>query len=76
MIVNQQVVDGLDVFLKEHLEADIVAEIARRLNISSERAFSRYFESSLPARIEAGEYGIQYLPADYLADEVLRHNKP
>lgn len=72
MNVTKQTIQELDSFLKEHLEADVVALIAQRLDVASDKALAIYFSSALPEKIENGEHGIQYLSAEYLADEVIR----
>lgn len=72
MNVTAQTIEGLDAFLKEHLEADIVAQLAEQLDISPAEAMKRYFESPLATAIEEGRYGMQYLDASYLAAEVMK----
>lgn len=72
MNVTKKTLEGLDEFLKEHLEADIVAILVQRLDVSSADALSLYYNSNLSEKINKGEYGIQYLAPEYLADELLK----
>lgn len=55
----------------ERQEADIVACLAEKMNVSAEEALMTYYESELASLIEQGELGIQYLSPEYLADEIL-----
>ena len=72
MKVGAETLAGLDAFLKEHLEADVIACIAERGGVSASEAMDVYFSSRIAHAIEEGALGLQYLPADYLADEVLK----
>ena len=72
MNVNENTVKRLGSFLIERQEADIVAVLARKMNATADEALLTYYESDLALKIEQGELGIQYLPAEYLADEVLK----
>lgn len=72
MNVTEKTLAGLDDFLKEHLEADIIAIIAERRSISPAEAMRLYYGSPLSESIESGTYGMQYLDATYLAEEILK----
>lgn len=72
MQITERTLEGLDSFLKEHLEADIVARVADSLGIPSAQAMRVYYTSPIAPIVEAGEYGAQYLDASYLADEVIK----
>ena len=72
MNVNENTVKRLGSFLIERQEADIVAVLARKMNATADEALLTYYASDLALKIEQGELGIQYLPAEYLADEVLK----
>lgn len=72
MNVTENTVKNLDDFLIERQEADIVACLADKMNVSTEEALTTYYESDLAIKLEQGELGIQYLPPDYLADEVIK----
>lgn len=71
--ITDELLEGLEDVRRESLEADIVAGIARRLDISSADAMRIYFSSRLCAQIEEGAYGIQYLDASYLVDDLFEH---
>lgn len=75
MNVNENTVKNLGSFLIEHQEADIVACLAQKMNASVGEALLTYYRSDLAPKIEQGELGIQYLPAEYLAEEVLKREK-
>ena len=70
--MNQAVIDQLGGILIEKLEADIVAIIGEKLDIPVDEALGRYYGSALARLIEEGAYGVQHLPAPYLADELLK----
>lgn len=70
---NEHTVESLDSFLKEHVEADVAFCIAEQLGVSSEEAMDIYYQSRIAEVVEGGSLGAQYLPASYLAEEVLRH---
>ena len=72
MKITAQTIEGLDTFLKEHLEADVVEIIANRLKLPVEKAFEIYFNSRISGMIEEGKFGIQYLSPEYLAEEILK----
>ena len=72
MDVTEKTIAGLSGFLKEQQEADIVSIIAQRRGISANEALDLYFGSRIPQLIAEGAYGIQYLSAEYLADEALK----
>lgn len=72
MNVNENTVKSLGSFLIERQEADIVAILARKMNATADEALLTYYASDLALKIEQGELGIQYLSAEYLADEVLK----
>lgn len=76
MNVNENTVKNLGSFLIEHQEADIVACLAEKMDATADEALLTYYRSDLAPKIEQGELGIQYLPAEYLADEVLKREKP
>ena len=72
MNVNEDTVKSLGSFLIERQEADIVAILEKKTTATADEALLTYYESDLALKIEQGELGIQYLPAEYLADEVLK----
>ncbi len=70
MNVTQDMVDKLGDVRKVRLEAEIVDELASRLALSPEEAMERYFASDLAKMVEDNEFGVRYLDASYLVDEV------
>ena len=70
MNVTQDMVDKLGDVRKVRLEAEIVDELASRLALSPEEAMERYFASDLAKMVEDNEFGVRYLDASYLLDEV------
>lgn len=72
MNVTRDTLANLDSFLKERLEADIVATVANRLGLSAKRALTLYYDSELAKKINEGKYGEQYLAPEYLAEELIK----
>lgn len=72
MRVTEEILAQLEPLLKEQLEADIISIIAERLEVSPGEAMSVYYRNPLAQQIEEGAWGMQYLDASYLADEVLK----
>jgi len=70
-------IDGgqLEAILKESLEKDITTLLAERLEIPVREAMDLYYRSKLSHQIDSGAYGIQYLDAAYLVDDLLE-NEP
>ena len=56
-------------------ECDIVAELSSRFGISIKSAMDRYYRSRLAASISEGAYGVQWLSAGYLVEDLLA-NEP
>ncbi|GHV85306.1 hypothetical protein AGMMS50230_09140 [Spirochaetia bacterium] len=65
----------LESIRKESLEKDIIAIIANKAGIGTREAMDIYFHSKLSTQIDGGVYGIQYLDARYLADDLME-NEP
>ena len=75
MTVDSQKAAALESLLREHLDADIVAGLASRFDLSVEDAMARYYRSRLAASVNEGTYGVQYLSAGYLIEDLLA-NEP
>jgi hypothetical protein len=60
---------------KESLEKDIIALIANKTGVDVRQAMDIYFHSKLSVQIDGGVYGIQYLDAQNLADDLME-NEP
>lgn len=71
MTLDDEKAASLEMLLREHLEADIIAGLASRLGLGMEDAMNRYYRSRLSASISRGECGVQYLSAGYLVDDLL-----
>lgn len=71
-MADTRIGENLGSFLKEHLEADVIFLLAQQLGVSSEEAMGVYYRSTVAEVVEDGSLGAQYLPASYLADEVLK----
>ncbi|GHV42696.1 hypothetical protein AGMMS49546_22200 [Spirochaetia bacterium] len=65
----------LESIRKESLEKDIITIIANKTGIDVREAMDIYFHSRLSAQIDSGVYGIQYLDALYLAEDLME-NEP
>lgn len=61
----------LENFYREHLEEDIIANLSEKLNVSLDVAMRMYYQSALADKIHDGEYGIQYLDSEILADMIM-----
>jgi hypothetical protein len=59
----------------ERLEEDIISKLAAAKGIGLSEAMDAYYRSRLAHQIAAGEFGIQYLSADYLVDDLIE-NEP
>jgi len=61
----------LEALLKESLEKDIIDMLAECVGISHREAMDAYYRSELSAQIDIGVFGIQYLDAAYLVNDLL-----
>lgn len=66
---------NLEELLREHLESDIICQIAEQFDVDAVRAMEMYYKSSLAQQVSAGTYGVQYLSAACLVDD-LKENEP
>jgi hypothetical protein len=69
---NQSMLERL---LKESLDSGIVALIAEKKNMDIRNAMDIYYKSKLAGQVDRGEYGMQYLDAAYLVDDLIE-NEP
>ena len=67
--------ETLEELLKEHLESDIICRIAENTGANSAQAMAMYYRSALSRQIGEGTYGLQYLDAGYLVNDLLE-NEP
>jgi hypothetical protein len=61
--------------IKEALEKEIVELIATEKDISRREAMDIFYSSDLSSQIDKGEYGIHYLDAKYLLQDLIE-NEP
>ena len=59
--------DTLEQFYQEELEERLISYLAKKKNISLEKAMDIYYHSDMARYISEGEYGIQYLDYKVLA---------
>ena len=60
---------------KERLEEDIISKLAAIKGVGLSDAMDAYYRSRLAKQIDSDEFGIQYLSADYLVDDLIA-NEP
>ena len=66
---------NLEELLREHLESDIICRIVEQFDVDAVRAMEMYYKSNLAQQVSAGAYGVQYLSAACLVDD-LKENEP
>ena len=59
--------DTLEQFYQEELEERLISYLAKKKNISLEKAMDIYYHSDMARYISEGAYGIQYLDYKVLA---------
>ena len=72
MEIDEKVLSALPSARKTNLEAQMVALLGERLGVSSETSLEMYYSSELSKMIEENRYGVQFLDANYLVEELLR----
>lgn len=70
--VDEQLIKKLPAIRQTNLEAQIVTLIGERLGVPPAEALRIYYSSELADKIESNLYGLQYLDARYLVDEILK----
>ncbi len=71
MEVTQEMIDKLGDVRKMRLEYEIICELSDRLNLSAQEATAYYYNSKLAPMVEENLYGVRYVQASYLVDELL-----
>ena len=56
---------------RERLEEDIISKLAAIKRIGLSDAMDAYYRSRLAQQRDNGEFGIQYLSADYLVEDLI-----
>ncbi|MQN01655.1 MAG: hypothetical protein DUD27_06620 [Lachnospiraceae bacterium] len=63
--------DTLEQFYQEGLEERLISYLAKKKNISLEKAMDIYYHSDMARYISEGKYGIQYLDYKVLAQMLM-----
>ena len=75
MVDVERTIPQLGTLRKRNLEADVVSMLAKRFNLGATEALDLYYSSELAGQVAKGSYGIQYLDASYLVEDLLE-NEP
>ncbi|MDR2850361.1 MAG: hypothetical protein LBW77_07495 [Verrucomicrobiota bacterium] len=67
--------DILEKRLKESLERNIILALSEKTGKPLRESLDAYYRSRMASQIDEGKYGIHYLDARYLADDLLE-NEP
>jgi len=67
--------DALESAYRDRLEPDIIAALAARTGLAPRQAMDVYYRSRLAREVGHGEFGLQYLSAEVLADDLIE-NEP
>ena len=70
-MVDKKTIAAIEELRRTNLDAQIVEIISQRMGLSVRDALDVYYSSELAPLIERNEYGMQFLDAHYLADEIL-----
>ena len=70
--ISEKLLSLLPSVRKTNLEAQMVAILGERLGASPEASLEVYYSSDLSKMIEENRYGVQFLDANYLVEELLR----
>ena len=71
MAVDERTIEAIEDIRLTHLEAQIVQIIATRMNLDATSALGVWYGSDLCRSVELNEFGLQYLDANYLVDELM-----
>lgn len=75
VVITEQTLEALPAIRRTNLEAQMTTLLAERLGLSVEEALGLYYSDSLSQLIEENVYGLQYLDAAYLVDELIRRSQ-
>lgn len=70
-MLDKKTIAAIEELRRTNLDAQIVEIISQRMGLSARDALDVYYSSELAPLIERNEYGMQFLDAHYLADEIL-----
>lgn len=71
MTVDERTIEAIEDFRLTHLEAQVVQIIATRMGLDAASALGVWYGSDLCRGVELNEFGLQYLDASYLVDELM-----
>ena len=71
-VIDERAIASAERMRLTHLEAQVVDELAAREGMSASEALDRWYHSDLSMYVERNDYGLQYLDANYLVDELLK----
>ena len=70
MTVTRETIEQVEALRRVNLETDIVQVLAERYGLKPEEALSKYYESELSGMVDRNDFGVQYLDARYLVDQM------
>jgi hypothetical protein len=76
MTADERTMGAIEDVRLTHLEAQIVQIIATRIGLDAAAALGVWYESDLCRSVELNEFGLQYLDASYLVDELMAREGP
>lgn len=71
MIDIEKALPQLESVRQQHLESDMVTLLAQRLNVNPSLALGLYYKSDLSRQIACNAFGIRYLDAEVLVEDLL-----
>lgn len=69
-VVDERTIEGIEQLRLIHLEAQIIEELASRMGTDAVGALDLWYSSDLCESVERNDYGLQFLDAAYLVDEL------
>ena len=76
MTADERTMGAIEDVRLAHLEAQIVQIIATRMGLDAASALGVWYGSDLCRGVELNEFGLQYLDASYLVDELMAREGP
>lgn len=73
--IDETTLEKLEPITREMAEVGVISELAKHFGLEPATAMELYYRSKLSSQIAEGAYGIQYMSAPYLLDDLLR-NEP
>lgn len=69
--MDERTIETIEGMRLTHLEAQIVEIVAGRMGLDAASALDMWYGSDLCRSVELNEFGLQYLDANYLVDELI-----